>query len=38
MSNLDVSKYLLKHGLSYADGVVFLDKEDRKMILGAYTI
>lgn len=34
MSNLDVAKYLLTHGLPLEfDGVVFLDNKDRKMIL-----
>ena len=34
MSNLDVAKYILTHGLSSDfDGVVFLDHKDRKMIL-----
>jgi hypothetical protein len=34
MSNYEVAKYLLTHGLpSIFDGVVFLDHKDRKMIL-----
>lgn len=34
MSNLDVAKYLLTHGLPIEfDGVVFLDHNDRKMLL-----
>eukprot|EP00760_Papus_ankaliazontas_P024689 PhM_4_TR2411/c0_g2_i1/m.74313 len=33
MSNLQVAKYLLAHGLENRDGVVFLDEWDRKMIL-----
>ena len=34
MSNYDVAKYLMTHGLSTEfDGVVFLDHKDRKMIL-----
>ena len=34
MSNYDVAKYLLTHGLpTELDGVVFLDHNDRKMIL-----
>lgn len=34
LSNYEVAKYLLTHGLpSEFDGVVFLDNEDRKMIL-----
>ena len=34
MSNFDVAKYMLTHGLSEEfDGVVFLDSSDRKMIL-----
>ena len=34
MSNLDVARYLLTHGLPDTfDGVVFLDHKDRKMIL-----
>ena len=33
MSNLDVARYLLSHGLSDFAGVVFLDELDRKMIL-----
>lgn len=34
MSNYDVAKYLLTHGLPKEfDGVVFLDHQDRKMIL-----
>jgi hypothetical protein len=34
MSNYDVAKYLLSHGLPQEfDGVVFLDHQDRKMIL-----
>ena len=32
MKNLEVARYLLDHGLSGIDGVVFLDEEDRKMI------
>eukprot|EP00954_Amorphochlora_amoebiformis_P010951 855391-Amorphochlora_amoeboformis.AAC.1 len=33
MSNYDVARYLLDHGLPWCDGVVFLDEMDRKMIL-----
>ena len=33
MSNLDVARFLLAYGLPWADGVVFLDEFDRKMIL-----
>ena len=34
MSNLEVAKYLINHGLTKDfDGVVFLDHKDRKMIL-----
>jgi len=33
MSNYQVAMYLLQHGLSGKDGVVFLDEMDRKMIL-----
>jgi len=33
MTNLQVAEYLLDHGLEWAEGVVFLDEEDRKMIL-----
>ena len=33
MSNLQVAQYLLKHGLTDMEGVVFLDELDRKMIL-----
>ena len=34
MSNYDVAKYLLSHGLpKHFEGVVFLDQKDRKMIL-----
>jgi len=33
MSNHDVARYLLDKGLSWCDGVVFLDEFDRKMIL-----
>ena len=33
MSNLDVARYLLSHGLTDFAGVVFLDELDRKMIL-----
>jgi hypothetical protein len=33
LSNLQVAQYLLKNGLHAAEGVVFLDEYDRKMIL-----
>jgi len=33
MSNQEVAQYLLDHGLKWAEGVVFLDKDDKKMIL-----
>ena len=33
MSNLEVASYLLTKGLEWAEGVVFLDELDRKMIL-----
>ncbi|CUF98858.1 Hypothetical protein, putative [Bodo saltans] len=33
MSNLQVAQYLLKTGLPQMEGVVYLDEEDRKMIL-----
>ena len=33
MSNLEVARYLLSHGLTDFAGVVFLDEFDRKMIL-----
>ena len=33
MTNFEVAEYLLKVGLSTMEGVVFLDEEDRKMIL-----
>lgn len=34
MSNYEVAKYMLTHGLSEEfDGVVFLDHRDRKMVL-----
>ena len=33
MSNLEVATYLLAEGLAWADGVVFLDDNDRKMAL-----
>ena len=32
MSNYDVAKYLLDHGLKYAEGVVFLDDEDKQQV------
>jgi len=32
-SNKGVAEYLLEHGLAWADGVVFLDELDRKMVL-----
>lgn len=33
MSNYEVAEYLLQHGLQGMDGVVFLDRQDRKRIL-----
>ena len=33
MSNLEVATFLLDKGLLWADGVVFLDDYDRKMVL-----
>lgn len=34
MSNYDVARYMLTHGLSdHFEGVVFLDHRDRKMIV-----
>ena len=33
LTNLQVARYLLQHGLPSMDGVVFLDEADRKMIL-----
>ena len=33
MTNLQVARYLLDHGLSWCEGVVYLDEYDRKMIL-----
>ena len=33
MSNLDVSRFLLEKGLKWAEGCVFLDENDRQMIL-----
>ncbi|KNC86434.1 hypothetical protein SARC_01440 [Sphaeroforma arctica JP610] len=33
LSNLEVARYLLMHGLAHCKGVVFLDDMDRKMIL-----
>uniref|UniRef100_A0A0G4G6D4 ubiquitinyl hydrolase 1 n=1 Tax=Chromera velia CCMP2878 TaxID=1169474 RepID=A0A0G4G6D4_9ALVE len=33
LSNLEVAQYLLRKGLKSMEGVVFLDDEDRKMIL-----
>ena len=33
VSNLEVARYLLDHGLEWCEGVVFLDELDRKMIL-----
>ena len=33
MTNLEVARYLLEHGLPTMEGVVFLDDADRKMIL-----
>lgn len=33
LSNKQVAAYLLRRGLAWCDGVVFLDEEDRKMIL-----
>jgi hypothetical protein len=33
MTNYEVASYLLEHGLPTIEGVVFLDGEDRKMIL-----
>ena len=32
-TNFEVAKYLLTHGLKSMEGVVFLDSEDRQMIL-----
>jgi len=33
MSNLDVARFLLEKGLAWAEGCVFLDENDRQMIL-----
>merc|ERR1712187_643466 len=33
MSNYDVAKYFLDHGLKWAEGVVFLDQDDKQQIL-----
>ena len=33
MDNESVARYLLEHGLTHCDGVVYLDAADRKMIL-----
>jgi hypothetical protein len=33
MTNIEVATYLLQHGLPTMEGVVFLDAQDRKMIL-----
>jgi hypothetical protein len=33
LSNEEVARYLLEHGLAHMDGVVFLDRLDRQMIL-----
>jgi hypothetical protein len=33
MSNLEVAKFLLAEGLEWADGVVYLDDDDHKMVL-----
>ena len=33
MSNKKVAQFLLKHGLPHADGVVFLNEDDDKMVL-----
>ena len=33
MSNLEVARYLLKSGLEWAQGCVFLDDNDEQMIL-----
>ena len=33
MRNYDVAKYLLEHGLRSMEGVVFLDSQDRQMVL-----
>jgi hypothetical protein len=33
MTNLEVAQFLLNNGLSWCEGVVFLDSYDRKMVL-----
>ena len=33
LSNLEVAEFLLEHGLEWCHGVVFLDENDRKMVL-----
>lgn len=33
MSNLEVATFLLDEGMEWCDGVVFLDEQDRKMVL-----
>jgi hypothetical protein len=33
MTNLEVAQFLLNNGLSWCEGVVFLDSDDRKMVL-----
>lgn len=33
MSNLEVAEFLLEAGLSWCQGIVFLDEADRKMVL-----
>ena len=33
MSNYDVARYLLDNGLKWAEGVVFLDEDDKQQIL-----
>eukprot|EP00954_Amorphochlora_amoebiformis_P004229 329935-Amorphochlora_amoeboformis.AAC.1 len=32
MSNLEVAQYLLENGLKYAEGVIFLNEDDDKMV------
>ena len=38
MSNVEVATYLLENGLEWCNGVVFLDENDRKMVLVRATL
>ena len=38
LSNIEVATFLLEKGLAWCEGVVFLDEQDRKMVLARATM